>query len=180
MNLETKASERGRAVFLDRDGVVNKVILRGGKPFSPRNLGEFVFTDGIQETVSILKRNGYKTILVSNQPDIARGHITQDVLDKMMQRVSEEILLDDIFVCPHEDDHHCACRKPKPGMILEAAKKWKIDLRASYVIGDTWKDMEAGKTAGCKTILLDAVYNRDVRSDFRVTSLIEAVDIILE
>ena len=82
MNLETKTSERGRAVFLDRDGVVNKVILRDGKPFSPRSLGEFVLTDGIQDTVSILKRNGYKTILVSNQPDIARGHITQDVLDK--------------------------------------------------------------------------------------------------
>ena len=180
MKRETEASERGRAVFFDRDGVVNKVVLRDGKPFSPRTLEEFVLTEGVRETVSILRRKGYKAILISNQPEVARGRITRDTLDQMMQRVNGEVALDDIFICLHDDDDHCVCRKPKPGMILEASRKWKIDLRASYVIGDTWKDMEAGKAAGCKTILLDAVYNRDVRSDFRVTSLAEAVDIILE
>jgi D-glycero-D-manno-heptose 1,7-bisphosphate phosphatase len=180
MNQEPKASGRGRAVFFDRDGVVNKIILRDGKPFSPRTLEEFIFAEGIQKTVSVLKRNGYKAILVSNQPDIARGHVTQDVLDQMTRRLSQEILFDDVFICPHDDDDHCACRKPKPGMILEAAAKWKIDLRGSYLIGDTWKDMEAGKTGGCKTILLDAVYNQDVRSDFRVKSLTEVVGIILK
>ena len=180
MKRATETSERGRAVFFDRDGVVNKVILRDEKPFSPRTLEEFVLTEGVRETVSILKRKGYKAILISNQPEVARGRITRDTLDQMMQRVNGEVALDDIFICLHDDDDHCVCRKPKPGMILEASRKWKIDLRASYVIGDTWKDMEAGKAAGCKTILLDAVYNRDVRSDFRVTSLAEAVDIILE
>ena len=168
-----------RAVFFDRDGVINKVILRDEKPFSPRRLDEFIFNDAIQDTVSRLKANGYKAIVISNQPDLARGHITQEVLDLMTQRVKQEIRIDDVFICPHDDHHHCACRKPKPGMILQAAKKWKIDLRASYFIGDTWKDMEAGKTAGCRTILLDAVYNQNVPSDFRVKSLVEAAGIIL-
>jgi D-glycero-D-manno-heptose 1,7-bisphosphate phosphatase len=180
MTREGEASARGRAVFFDRDGVVNKIILRDGKPFSPRTIEEFVLTEGIRETVSSLKKRGYKTILISNQPEVARGRITLDTLDQMMQRVQREVGLDDLFICLHDDDDRCACRKPEPGMILEASRKWKIDLRASFVIGDTWKDMEAGKAAGCKTILLDAVYNRDVRSDFRVTSLAEAAELILE
>jgi D-glycero-D-manno-heptose 1,7-bisphosphate phosphatase len=92
--------------------------------------------------------------------------------------MKEEIPLDDVFICPHDDVHQCSCRKPKPGMVLEAARKWNLDLDASYFIGDTWKDMEAAKAAGCRTILLDAVYNQEVHSDFRVRSLLEAVSII--
>ena len=176
---KVKSSKRGPAVFFDRDGVINKVILRDDKPFSPRKLEEFIFNDGIQDIVSRLKANGYRAIVISNQPDLARGHITQETLDLMTERVKQEIPFDDVFICPHDDGDQCACRKPKPGMILEAAKKWKIDLRASYVIGDTWKDMEAGKTAGCTTVLLDAVYNQNVPSDFRLKSLAEAAAVIL-
>ena len=176
---KVKSSKRGPAVFFDRDGVINKVILRDDKPFSPRKLEEFIFNDGIQDIVSRLKANGYRAIVISNQPDLARGHITQETLDLMTERVKQEIPFDDVFICPHDDGDQCACRKPKPGMILEAAKKWKIDLRASYVIGDTWKDMEAGKTAGCTTVLLDAVYNQGVPSDFRFKSLAEAAAVIL-
>ena len=179
MNQESGASERCRAVFFDRDGVVNRVLLKDGQPFSPRKPEEFTFTERILEAVTLLKRNGYKVILISNQPELARGLITQDALDEMMRRVKQEIGFDDIFLCLHDDHHHCACRKPRPGMILDAAEKWKIDLGSSYVIGDTWRDMEAGRAAGCKTILVDAVYNRDARSDVRVESLFEAVGIIL-
>jgi D-glycero-D-manno-heptose 1,7-bisphosphate phosphatase len=179
MDPKSKLSKGGPAVFFDRDGVINKVILRDDKPFSPRKPEEFIFNNGIQDIVSRLKANGYKAIVISNQPDLARGHITQETLDLMTERVKQEIPFDDVFICPHDDGDQCACRKPKPGMILEAAKKWKIDLRASYVIGDTWKDMEAGKTAGCTTILLDAVYNQNVPSDFRLKSLTEAAAVIL-
>ena len=180
MSPTSKPSKRSPAVFFDRDGVINKVILRDDKPFSPRKHEEFIFNEGIQDTVSRLKGNGFKTIVISNQPDLARGHITQETLDLMMQSMRQEIPFDDVFICPHDDHHLCACRKPKPGMILDAAQKWKIDLRASYVIGDTWKDMEAGKTAGCTTILLDAVYNKNVPSDFRLKSLAEAAAVILD
>ena len=168
-----------RAVFFDRDGVINKVILRDEKPFSPRNLDEFVFNDGIREVVHELQSAGYRVIVITNQPDLARGHITRETLEGMTQRTREEILYDDVFICPHDDADQCSCRKPKPGMLLDAARKWALDLKASYFIGDTWKDMEAGKAAGCKTILLDAVYNQEVHCDVRVKSLMEAASCIL-
>jgi D-glycero-D-manno-heptose 1,7-bisphosphate phosphatase len=169
-----------RAVFLDRDGVINKVILREGKPFSPRRLDQYVLNDGIREAVQQLKNNGFKIIVVSNQPDLARGEITEDILHSMTERLKSEIPIDDIYICPHDDHHKCSCRKPRPGMLLQAAQKWDIDLTESFLIGDTWKDMEAGKACGCKTILLDACYNQDARCDLRVKSLSEAASIILE
>jgi D-glycero-D-manno-heptose 1,7-bisphosphate phosphatase len=167
-----------RAVFLDRDGVINKVILRDGKPYSPRKIEEFVLNDGIREVTLRLKEAGYKILIISNQPDLARGGITQDDLDAMTQKMKSEIPIDDVYICPHDDHHECSCRKPKPGMLIEAAKVWNIDLVTSFLIGDTWKDMEAGKSAGCKTILLDAPYNQDVQCDFRVKSVLECRDII--
>jgi len=168
-----------RAVFLDRDGVVNKVILRDGKPYSPRTLEEFIFNDGIREAVSRLKGRGFKILVVSNQPDVARGEITQSVLDLMTQRIRGEISVDGIYICPHDDHHRCLCRKPKPGMLFQAMWEWDINLKSSFLIGDTWKDMEAGMAAGCKTILLDAPYNQDIQCDFRAKSLSEAIDFIL-
>jgi D-glycero-D-manno-heptose 1,7-bisphosphate phosphatase len=167
-----------RAVFLDRDGVINKVILRDGKPYSPRKIDEFVINDGIKEVVQHLKEKGFKVFIISNQPDLARGEITQDVLDTMTQKVRSVIPIDDVYICPHDDYHKCSCRKPKPGMLIEAAKVWNIDLVTSFLIGDTWKDMEAGKSAGCKTILLDAPYNQDVQCDFRVKSVLECCNVI--
>jgi len=169
---------KGRAIFLDRDGVINKVILRDGKPNSPRTLEEFVFNDGIKEVVYIMKELGYKVFIVSNQPDFARGEISQDTLERMSKKMRFELPLDDIFICLHDDHHDCLCRKPKPGMLMRAAEKWGIDLSSSFMIGDTWKDTEAGKAAGCRTILLDAAYNQGTHCDFRIKSLSEAAEII--
>lgn len=168
-----------KAVFFDRDGVINKAIVRDGKAFSPRTLEEFILSDGIREAVAKLKERGYKTIVITNQPELARGLISREILERMTERIKETIPLDDMFICPHDDEHQCSCRKPKPGMLLQAAKKWKLDLASSFFIGDTWKDTEAGKAAHCKTILLDTVYNQEVWCDFRVKSLAEAVSIIM-
>lgn len=168
-----------RAVFLDRDGVINKVVFRDNRPASPRSLEEFVFNDGIQQATRKLKDYGFRIIVVSNQPDLARGEIKKGVSDLMTQKIRWEILIDDVFICPHDDTDQCPCRKPKPGMLLEAASRWKIDLPSSFLIGDTWKDIEAGKAAGCKAIMLDAPYNQDVQCDFRAKSLSEAVDVII-
>lgn len=172
------ALSKDRAVFLDRDGVVNKVILRDGKPYSPRKIEEFVFNDGVREAVYRLKEAGFKALVVSNQPDLARGEITQNTLDMMTEKLKSEIPIDDIYICPHDDHHQCSCRKPKPGMLIKAAKEWNIALAASFLIGDTWKDIEAGKAAGCKAILLDAPYNQETGCDYRVQSLGEAVALI--
>jgi len=169
-----------RAVFLDRDGVINKIVFREGQPESPRSLEEFVMNDGIRETARKLKDAGFRVIVVSNQPDVARGRMTQGTLDLMNQRIACEIPVDDIYVCPHDDSQQCTCRKPKPGMLMKAALEWNIDLSSSFMIGDTWKDMEAGKAAGCKTILLNTAYNRDIQSDFSVKSLKEAADLIIQ
>jgi len=169
---------KGRAVFIDRDGVINKVVFRQGLPGSPRTLDEFILNDGIRQTTRELRDYGFRIIVVSNQPDVARGEITQGVLDLMTERMCGEIPIDNVYICPHDDIHQCSCRKPKPGMLLEAASRWEIDLSSSFIVGDTWKDMEGGKAAGCKTILLDALYNQDIQCDFRVNSLSEAVEII--
>ena len=178
-NPKPKTLFKERAVFLDRDGVINKVVFRDGRPTSPRTLEEFVFNDGIRQTTRELRDYGFRIIVVSNQPDVARGQITQGILDLMTQKMRWELPLDDVYICPHDDYHECSCRKPKPGMLIQAAEKWKIDLASSFLIGDTWKDIEAGKAAGCKTILLDALYNQDIQCDFRVNSLSEAVSVIL-
>jgi D-glycero-D-manno-heptose 1,7-bisphosphate phosphatase len=169
-----------RAVFLDRDGVINEIVWREGRPESPRNLREFILNKGIQEIVRKLKDHGFRIIVVSNQPDLARGKISQNTLDLMIQRIRQEIAVDDFHVCPHDDYHQCSCRKPKPGMLMKAGLQWNIDLSSSFIIGDTWKDMEAGKAAGCKTILLNTPYNRDIQCDFRVKSLKEAADLIIQ
>jgi len=177
---KVETSTKVRAVFLDRDGVINKVVFRDNRPGSPRSLQEFVFSDGILQATRKLRGYGFRIIVVSNQPDLARGEITKGILDLMTQKMRWKILIDDVLICPHDDIHQCSCRKPKPGMLLEAASRWNIDLSSSFIIGDSWKDMKAGKAAGCKTLILDAPYNQDVQCDFRAKSLSEAVNLIIK
>jgi len=167
-----------KAVFLDRDGVINKVILDNGKPFSPRKFDEFELIIGVENTLSIFKEMGFLNILVTNQPDIARGFMKIEELNKMHRLIKEKLPVDDIMVCMHDDSDNCQCRKPKPGMILDAARKWHIDLHRSFIIGDTWKDMEAGRSSGCKTILINTAYNKGVDCDHRINDLKEAIEII--
>lgn len=168
-----------RAIFLDRDGVINKVLLNEGKPFSPRRFDEFELIPEVQEILHSFKESGFIIIVVTNQPDIARGLMKMEELIRMHELIKEKFPVDDIMICSHDDTDNCYCRKPKPGMLLDAAKKWNIDLAKSFLIGDTWKDMEAGQSAGCKTFLIDTPYNQDVKSDYRVKKLYEAWKIIV-
>jgi len=171
---------RERAVFLDRDGVINKVVTRQGMPCSPRSVKEFEWEDGVREAIAGLKEHGLILVVVTNQPDVARGKMTSETLKAMTQMIYSQTEADDVFVCGHDDSAGCSCRKPKPGMLLEAATKWHIDCDGSFMVGDGWKDMEAGQAAGCRTILLDRPYNKGVVSDFRAKDLDQAVDIIVE
>src|SRR5208282_4325915 len=172
----------GRAVFLDRDGVINRAYVRDGKPFPPSTLEELEVLPGVPEALQALKQHGYKLLVVTNQPDIARGKQSQETLEVMHRALTALLPLDDILVCWHTDADNCDCRKPMPGMLLEAARKHNIDLTASFMIGDRWRDIEAGYNAGCKTILIDYGYSErppDRVPDLRVGSLREAADWII-
>lgn len=174
--------ERHRAVFLDRDGVLNRAVMRDGKPYPPATEAELILTQDAPNVLQRLKDRGYKLLVATNQPDVARGITPRSTVDAINHRLASELPVDDIFVCYHSDSDNCACRKPKPGLLLEAARRHQINLGQSFMIGDRWRDVEAGQTAGCRTVQIDDQYNEKPPSqppDAKVRSLPEAVDWIL-
>lgn len=175
-------SERKRAVFFDRDGVILKAIVMDGKPRPPHSIAEYKALSGrlphAKEAVEEVKRAGFLAILVSNQPDIAYGVISKQEWQWIQDQI-KDIPFDDVFICFHRRDDNCDCMKPKPGKLLEAAKKWNLDLAQSFLVGDTKDDVAAAKAAGCKSILFNAPYNSTVVSDMRIRSLDELSRVIL-
>jgi D-glycero-D-manno-heptose 1,7-bisphosphate phosphatase len=147
-----------RAVFLDRDGVLNRTVLREGKPYPPATLSDLRLLPGVREACARLRDAGFLLVLITNQPDIARGLVTAEQVAEMNRRLQRFLRLDCVGVCPHDDAARCGCRKPQPGLLLEAASVWDIDLEASFVVGDRWRDIEAGHRAGCRTIFIDYGY----------------------
>jgi D-glycero-D-manno-heptose 1,7-bisphosphate phosphatase len=171
---------KGQAVFLDRDGTINAAILRDGKPYPPDALSDVVVLPGVATAIADLRAAGFRTIVVTNQPDVATGRQQRRVVEEIHALLKSQLALDDIRVCYHADHDGCACRKPKPGMLTEAAADWGIDLARSFMIGDRWRDIEAGRAAGCRTFLIDAGYDeRRSEPDYSVASLAEACNIIL-
>ena len=170
-----------RAVFLDRDGVINRVVLRGGRPYPPASLEEFEYLPGVEQAVESLRRAGFKLVVVTNQPDVSKGTQPRHVVEAMHQRIRDQLKVDELKVCYHVDEDGCGCRKPKPGMLLEAATEHSLDLERSFMVGDRWRDVEAGKAVGCRTIFLEANYDeRQAESpDAVVGSLLEASNLIL-
>jgi D-sedoheptulose 7-phosphate isomerase len=176
------AGEKRRAVFLDRDGVINRAFVRDGKPFPPPTPQALEVLPEVPEALQELKSHGFELLVVTNQPDVGRGKQSRQALDAMHQALRAQLPLDDILVCCHTDQDNCDCRKPQPGMLLDAARKHNIDLAASFMVGDRWRDIEAGYNAGCKTILIDYGYSErppDREPDLRVKSLREAADWII-
>jgi D-glycero-D-manno-heptose 1,7-bisphosphate phosphatase len=169
------------AVFLDRDGVINANIERNGKPVAPVALDQFRLLPGVEEAVSRLKAAGYLVIVATNQPDVSTGLTPQSVVEAMHAEIRQRMPIDEIKVCYHTDKDQCTCRKPKPGLLLEAAAQYGIDLLTSYMVGDRWKDTEAGRAAGCLTVFIDIGYEQDGPNspDIVVKSLPEAVTEIL-
>ncbi len=136
---------------------------------------------GVREACRKLREAGFALILITNQPDIARGVIAENEVAEMHARLQRYLQLDDIRVCPHDDSAGCDCRKPKPGLLLDAAKTWNIDLGSSYLVGDRWRDVEAGQRAGCRPLFIDYGYReRQPNGPFlRVRSLAEAANWIV-
>ena len=169
-----------RAVFLDRDGVINRSVVRDGKPYPPSCLDELEIIEGVEEALEILRREGLALICVTNQPDVARGAQKKEIVECIHERLREMLPLDAIYVC-YEDGDDAPRRKPNPGMLLEAAEEFGIDLGGSFMVGDRWRDIEAGHRAGCRTIFIDYGYREclTVQPHKTVQSLIESVEWIL-
>jgi len=170
-----------RAVFLDRDGVINRALVRDGKPYPPSSADGVEVLPGVLAALHRLKAAGYLLVVVTNQPDVARGTQSRDTVEAIHARLASEVPVDEFRTCFHDDDDDCACRKPKPGLILDAARAHDVDLRASIMVGDRWRDVEAGRRAGCATVFLDYGYaeRRPDGPDLVARSLAEAAEWIL-
>jgi len=170
-----------RAVFLDRDGVLNEPTVRDGKPYPPSTLADFRIYPEAASVCRRLRDAGFVLIVVTNQPDVARGTQRREVIDGFHERLRAEVPLDEVLCCFHDDADRCACRKPAPGLILDGAQRWDIDLAESFLIGDRWRDVEAGRSAGCATVFIDRGYDERLRSAPTVTvrSLEDAAAFIL-
>jgi len=170
------------AVFLDRDGVINRAVVRDGKPFPPSGIDDLELLPEVASAMNSLKAHGFALYVITNQPDVTRGTQTREAVESIHQSLSSSLPIDDIFVCYHDDNDECECRKPLPGLLLEARSKHNIDLSRSFVVGDRWRDIDAGHNAGCKTVLIDYGYRERAPArppEATVRSLREAADWII-
>ena len=170
-----------RAVFLDRDGVLNEAIVREGLPYPPSSVEDLVIVWDAFSSLTRLRSYGFRLIVVTNQPDIARGKTSRETVERINGYLLNKLPIDDIEVCPHDDRDGCDCRKPLPGMLLRAARRHGVELDESFMIGDRWQDIEAGRRAGCRTILIGGGYAEGIQSkpDIAVATLTEAANWIL-
>lgn len=173
---------RLKAVFLDRDGVLNRCQVHNGKPYAPRELKDFRLLPRTGMALQELKRAGFLLVVVTNQPDIGNGLVERSVVESMHAKLRDKLPVDDIITCPHAQTEGCECRKPQPGMLMEAARKWKISLHESFMIGDRWSDVVAGRGAGCYTIFINRRYKETpkIQADAVAKSLMHAAQHVLE
>jgi D-glycero-D-manno-heptose 1,7-bisphosphate phosphatase len=171
-----------RAVFFDRDGVLNESDLREGKPHPPASVRDLRIVSGAREAVARVRDAGFYAIAVTNQPDVARGTAARDSVEAINDAVAAALGLDAVYSCFHDDADGCDCRKPKTGLLERAARERGISLRHSYLVGDRAKDIECGRAAGCTTVFIDFGYDEtppETRADSTVRSISQAVEAIV-
>jgi len=173
---------RRRAVFLDRDGVINRSIVRNGRPYAPESVEALEILPGVEEALLSLKSVGFLNIVVTNQPDVGAGKLKRATADAMSAYLLETLAIDAVKVCFHTETDRCRCRKPKPGLILDAATEFDIDLGRSYMVGDRWRDVGAAHAAGCQAVFVDYGYEeqRPEPPFVPVESLAKAALLILQ
>lgn len=183
MGIHEVKAEMRRAVFLDRDGVINRALERESKPYPPRNLDEFEILPDVPAACAKLKAAGFLLVVATNQPDVGRGTLAMEVVEKIHAHMTSQLPVDRVEVCFHSGAgaSDCDCRKPKPGMLRRAARELNLDLAQSWMVGDRWRDVDCGHAAGCKTIFIDCGYAEELKQkpDFYARNLGEAADIIL-
>lgn len=170
-----------RAVFLDRDGVIAVPEFREGRSFAVRRFADFRLYDGIESSLAELRAAGYQLIVVTNQPDVGKGLMSEETLERMHDEMRSRLPIDDIWTCRHTREDNCTCRKPKAGMLMAAAAAHGIDLERSFMVGDRGSDIEAGRAAGCRTIFIDLQYEAEpapTSQDWTVRDLQEASAVI--
>ena len=175
------ANGLSRAVFLDRDGVLNRAIVRDGRPYPPATLEAFEILPGVFEAVRKLSDAGFLLIGATNQPDVSRGTQRREVIEAMNSQLLDKMPITTILVC-YEDGEDCPRRKPNPGLLLEAAEMYRIDLARSFMVGDRWRDVEAGRRAGCRTVFIDLGYAErrpQPDADYTASNLLDAAHWIL-
>ena len=170
-----------RAIFLDRDGVINKAVIREGRPYPPVNWNEFSWVNGIQDVTQKLKEAGYLLFCVTNQPDVGRGLQDRSMIEAFHKYILESLPLEKIYTC-YDYSNNNPLRKPKPGMIFELRKKYHLNLEDCWVVGDRWKDIDAGNTAGCQTIFLDYGYDETLKSspDYVISDLRQLIPLVIK
>jgi len=171
------------AVFLDRDGILNRAVVHAGKPYPPSILNDVEIIPGMNLVLNRLAEAGYFLVGVTNQPEVARGTQSRMMVESINGYLLSQLPVLEIYVCYHDDMDNCECRKPLPGLILQAAKKYGLDLSNSWMVGDRWKDITAGRAAGLKTIFVDYHYverYNGAPADFIVEEPSLLVDIILK
>lgn len=171
------------AVFLDRDGVINRALEHECRPYPPTSLAEFDILPEVADACARLKAAGFVLVVATNQPDVGRGTLKQEIVDSIHAHMLTQLPIDRVETCfhPGRGGSDCDCRKPKPGMLLKAAKELNIDLSRSWMVGDRWRDVDCGHAAGCRTIFIDYGYAEELKQkpDFSARHLGEAADIIL-
>jgi D-glycero-D-manno-heptose 1,7-bisphosphate phosphatase len=172
-----------RAVFLDRDGVVNRARERDARPYPPTSVGEFEILPGVPAACAKLKAAGFLLVVVTNQPDVGRGTLQKEIVETIHAGMCRQLPIDRVEVCYHpgRGQSDCDCRKPRPGMLLRAAKELGIDLAQSWMVGDRWRDIDCGHAAGCRTIFIDRGYAEALKQppNFHAKNLLAAAEIIL-
>lgn len=170
-----------KAVFLDRDGVIIRSILRNGKPHAPTTLADFALLPDVETAVRDLADAGFLIFVVTNQPDIGNGLVAPEIVEQMHKELMQTLPIKKIYMCPHSQKEGCTCRKPKPGMLLTAKEEFGIDMAASFMVGDRYSDVLAGIAAGCAPVFIDNDYveTPDFDVKMRAESLFEASRCIL-
>lgn len=174
-----------RAVFLDRDGVINRVAIRNGLPYPPSDIHQFELYEDVPDGCARLKAANFLLVVITNQPDVGRGTQSLEAVEAMTLKMQSALpFIDRVEICYHAGERYgqpCDCRKPRAGLILGASAKLNIDLPASYVVGDRWRDIGCARAAGCRAIFIQRGYKEKLREapDFTATSFSEAVDAVL-
>ena len=171
-----------RAVFLDRDGVLNAALIRDGRPYPPPTVAEVHILSDVPAALQLLKDAGLALAMVTNQPDVARGTQRREVVEAINSWLQSQLPLDWVEVCFHDENDNCDCRKPKPGLIVRSARAIGVDISSGFMVGDRWRDIEAGKAAGCRTIWIDRGYRekKPENYDYRCQSLLEAAQWVVQ
>jgi D-glycero-D-manno-heptose 1,7-bisphosphate phosphatase len=169
-----------KAVFLDRDGVINRTVVRRGAPRAPQDMSEWAWIEGIHDTLVALRARGYALLVCTNQPDVSRGWQTREQVDEFHRLVERELPISRIYACFHDNAAACECRKPKPGMLLQGSTDFGIDLAQSFMVGDRQTDIEAGRAAGCRTIYLRHANDSSPRTsaDHEIRALRELLELV--